>query len=248
MPLRHRETSRDVKLIPWLDGLFADIRHSARRLRKTPGFSVAAVTTLALGIAGVTTIFALVNAVVIQPLPYPEPDRLVAITQAAPGLGLQHAGLSSGTYFHYRAHARSIESLGVYEETVLNLDGPDAATERVNVTYADPSFFAVLNVKPALGRLFTEEDARPGFMDTTWAVPVLLSHELWADRFSRDPTIVGRTITIGHPRLVVGILPAAFAFPRPGDRRVGTLRAAANQRALCQRARLQGHRTTAARR
>lgn len=106
--------------------LLRDLWYSARRLSKSRAFSLAAVTTLAVGIGGVATMFALVNAIVIQPLPYPQSHRLISVAQAAPGLGRHEAGLSSGTYFHYRAHARSIETLSVYKETILNLVGPDA--------------------------------------------------------------------------------------------------------------------------
>lgn len=112
----------------------------------------------------ITTIFALVNAILLQPLPYAAAGRLAVVKHAAPGLGLAEAGLSSGTYFHYRAHATSFEAIAVYSETVLNLSVPEAVTERVQVTYAGPELFEVLAVRPALGRLFTTEDARLGFM------------------------------------------------------------------------------------
>jgi hypothetical protein len=159
------------------------------------------VITFALGSAGVTTIFALVNAILIQPLPYTVSVWLRSST--APGLSLAEVGLSSGTYFHYRAHAKSFEALAVYSETVLNLSGPEAVTERVHVTYAGPELFEVLGVRPALGRLFTNEDARPGFMNMTWPIPVLLIHECWQRRYGGDLTLIGRTITLqrsGSPR------------------------------------------------
>jgi putative ABC transport system permease protein len=183
---------------------------------KRPGIPLIVVITFALGSAGVTTIFALVNAIVIRPLPYAASDRLAAVKHSAPGLGLAEAGLSSGTYFHYRAHARSFEAFAVYSETVLNVSVPETATERVQVTYAGPELFDVLGVRPALGRLFTNEDARPGFMDTTWPVPVLLSHHCWQRRYGGDPRIIGRTITLNNrARPVIGVLPAAFSFPGP---------------------------------
>jgi putative ABC transport system permease protein len=207
---------RDARTGASIDTLARDFRHAARTLAKRPGVPLIIVITFALGSAGVTTIFALVNAILIRPLPYAASERLAAVKHAAPGLGLAEAGLSSGTYLHYRAHAKSFEALAVYSETVLNLSVPEAVTERVQVTYAGPELFEVLGVRPALGRLFTNEDARPGFADMTWPVPVLLSHECWQRRYGGDPSLIGRTITLNNrARHVVGVLPATFSFPRP---------------------------------
>jgi len=217
---RRIERSRLIETTPagrsWFAGVARDFRHAARTLVKSPSVPLIIVITFALGSPGVTTVFALVNAILIRPLPYAAPERLAAVKHAAPGLGLADAGLSSGTYFHYRAHATSFEALGVYSETVLNLSVPETATERVQVTYASPEFFDVLGVRPVLGRLFTHEDARPGFMDMTWPVPVILSHQCWQRRYRGDPGIIGQTITLNNrARPVVGVLPATFSFPRP---------------------------------
>jgi putative ABC transport system permease protein len=207
---------RDARAGALVDSLARDFGHAARTLVKRPGVPLIIVITFALGSAGVTTIFALVNAILIRPLPYAASERLAAVKHAAPGLGLADAGLSSGTYFHYRAHAKSFEALAVYSENVLNVSVPGVATERVQVTHAGPEFFDVLGVRPALGRLFTNEDARPGFMNTTWPVPVLLSHQYWERRYGGDPNVIGGTITLNNrARHVIGVLPATFSFPRP---------------------------------
>jgi putative ABC transport system permease protein len=204
-------TSMRFELLGW--------RHAWRALGKSPGFSLTTLLTIGIGIGAVTTSFALVNAILIQPLPYPESERLVAIKHAAPGLGLTEAGLSSGTYFHYRKNAKLLEDLAVYNETVLNLSGSESVTERVEVTGAGPELFHLLRVKPVLGRLFTTEDGRPGFMDTTWKIPVLLSHELWTSRYGSDPGVIGRTIMLNQrAREVIGVLPAGFGFPRAETR------------------------------
>jgi putative ABC transport system permease protein len=196
-----------------------DWRHAWRTLVKSPGFSLTTLLTIGIGIGAVTASFALVNAILIQPLRYPESERLVAVKHAAPGLGLTEAGLSSGTYFHYRRNAKSLEDLAVYEETVLNLSGSEGVTERVEVAYAGPELFQLLKVKPALGRLFTTEDGRPGFLDTRWKIPILISHELWISRYGSDPEIIGRSIMLNQrEREVIGVLPAGFAFPRPETR------------------------------
>jgi predicted permease len=174
------------------------------------------VLTLGLGLGAATAIFALVHTILIQPLPYTDADRLVAIKHAAPGLGLEETGLSSGTFFHYRAHAESLETIAVYDEDVETLSGGGEAAESIRIARVGPDFFRVLDVRPVLGRMFTEEDGRNGFMNTTWTIPVLLSHALWQRRYGADPDVVGVVITIGDsPREVVGVLPSGFALPSP---------------------------------
>jgi putative ABC transport system permease protein len=211
-----KDTVRDARAGAQLERLARDMRHAARTLRKRPAVPIIMAITLALGSAGLTATFALVNAILLQPLPYPAAGRLAVIKHAAPGLGLAETGLSTGTFLHYRTHARSFETLAVYSETVLNLAVPGAPTERVQVTYAGPDLFETLGVRPQRGRLFTSDDARPGFMNMTWPVPVLLSHQCWDRFFGRDPAIVGGTITLNNrARRVVGVLPEGFAFPKP---------------------------------
>ena len=200
------------------DQLQRDLRHAVRSLRRTRGFSIIVVIVLAVATAAVTTVFALLNSVVLRPLRFPESDRLVVIRHAAPGLGVEDAGISSGLYFHYRERARSLESIGVYRQPVaLNLRLPDSGTERVQVTYASAALFKVLRTTPALGRLFTEEDGRPGFMNMKWKIPVLISHRLWVDRFGADRSVIGRTIALNDSaREIVGVLPPGFTFPDAG--------------------------------
>lgn len=195
--------------------LIADLRHAGRTLAGSPGLSALAVISIALGSGAVTAAFALVSGILLQPLPYPEADRLVAVKHSAPGLGLPVAGLSDGTYFHYRDHSQSFQSLATYRQGFRNLALPEGGTERVEVTYAGPELFEVLGVRPVLGRLFTATDGEPGFMNMTWPVSVLLSHDFWHSHYGGDPGIVGQTIVLNdNPRRVVGILPAGFAFPR----------------------------------
>lgn len=213
---RFKAEGRDVRGFRPLEDALRDMRYALRTLTKSPAFSVVSVVTLGLGIGAVTAMFALVNAILIQPLPYPEADRLVAVKHAAPGLGYAETGLSSGTYFHYRAHAPSFDGLALYNETALNFARPGVVAERVEVAYAGPELFDVLGVTPILGRLFTREDGERGSMDMTWTVPVLLSHDFWRSRFGGAPEIIGRVITLNdHPREVVGVLPEDFVFPRP---------------------------------
>jgi putative ABC transport system permease protein len=212
-----KDQVRDVRAGSFIDRLVRDSRYALRSLVRSPAISLVMVTTLALGTGAATAMFALVNGILLRPLPYPDSDRLVVLKHAAPGIGLAETGLSSGTYFHYGDHADSLEAIAVFQERVLNLSTAANGTERVQVTLAGPELFDVLGVRPMLGRGFTPEDGKPGFMNMTWPVPVLLSHALWVDRFGADPGIVGTTITLNNrARHVIGVLPAGFGFPRPG--------------------------------
>lgn len=213
---RAQEAWRDARSFLSLDHLRRDVLHAVRSLRRSPGFSLVVLIVLAVGTGAVTSVFALLNNVVLRPLPFAESDRLVVIRHSAPGLGLENAGLSNGLYLHYSEQVQSLESLAVYRErVVLNLRLPEEGTQRVLVTYASAALFKVLRTRPAVGRLFTEEDGRPGFMNTKWRIPVLLSHAFWISRFGGDPNVIGRILTVNEsPREVVGVLPEGFAFPR----------------------------------
>lgn len=213
---RAQEAWRDARSFLSLDYLQRDVRHAMRALRRSAGFSLVVLIVLAIGTGALTSVFGLLNNVVLQPLPFAESDRLVVIRHSAPGLGIEDAGLSNGLYLHYSEHVQSLESLAVYRErVVLNLRLPEEGTQRVLVTLASAALFKVLRTKPAVGRLFTEEDGRPGFMNTKWRIPVLLSHPFWISRFGGDPNVIGRILTVNDsPREVVGVLPEGFTFPR----------------------------------
>lgn len=179
-------------------------------LRRAPGFAVVVVLVLALGIGASTAIFALVDAVLLRPLPYPEPARLASVSHAAPGVDLAEVGQSVGTYLHYRNEARAFEAIAVHHAAAVNLTG-DGPPERVELVLASHELFALLGVRPRLGRLFTPEDGRPGAPTV-----VVLSHGLWRDRYGADPGIVGRTVQVnGRAREVIGVAPPGFAYPRP---------------------------------
>jgi hypothetical protein len=173
------------------------------------------VLVLATTMAAATAMFAVLTAVVLRPLPLADADRLVAIRHRVASEGPVDVGVSTGTYLHYRAHATSLESLATYMETVSARQMPEGGAERVHITYAGVSLFETLRVTPVLGRLFTAEDAAPGFMDMRWTIPVLLSHDFWMARFGGSPDVIGRILSINErPRRVIGILPPAFRFPR----------------------------------
>ena len=193
-----------------MDTVLQDVRYALRRLRRTPRFAAAAAGTLALGVGGVAGIFALVDSVLLQPLPYPEPERLVVVSHAVPGLGLSETGQSASTYHHYRASSRTLQDFAVYNENVVDLsDGGEP--ERVQIAMVSPSLFATLGVAPAIGRPFGTADTAPGA-----PVSVIMGHDLWARRYGGDPAIIGRTVELNRaPRVVIGVMPRGFGFPRP---------------------------------
>lgn len=194
-----------------MNGLVSDLRHMLRGLWRSPRFAIAGALTLAVGAGGVSGIFMLVDAVLLRPLPYPAPDRLVTVMHSAPGLGLSEAGNSFGTYHHYRDNSRTLQDFAVYNEGVVELSG-GGEPERVRIALVTPSFFSTLGVAPALGRPFGPQDGLPGAPVEV----VILGHDLWTRRYGADPSIVGRTVELNRRRhKVVGVMPRGFGFPRP---------------------------------
>jgi putative ABC transport system permease protein len=184
-----------------------DLRQAWRRLTLRPGFAVAVVLTLALGIGGTTAIFSVFHAVILKPLPYPHPEQLVAIWESRPAEHVTHNVVSSGNYLDWRDNAGVFSSMGAYSGTLpIALAGAGRAELVASVT-ATPSVLATLGVVPQIGHGFT----RAGSADE-----VLISHGLWQRRFGGDPAVVGRTIEIEESSVqIAGVLPASFAFPDP---------------------------------
>ncbi len=193
-----------------MDHLTRPIRTVARKLLRSPSFTLLSVLTLGLGIGANTAIFSVVNGVLLKPLPYPEPERLVGVWHTAPGLELPQFEQSDATYLLYRQGNRTFEDLAIYDEDRVNLTG-DERPEQLPSATVTASLFEVLGVGPAIGRGFTEADERPG------AEPVaVLSHELWSRRFGADRAALGQTLRIdGVARTVIGVMPAGFRFPTP---------------------------------
>ncbi len=184
------------------------LRSLVRGLLRSPAFTALAVLTLAVGIGATTAVFSLVNAILLRPLPFSEPERLVGVWHSAPGLDIQQFEHSLGTYVMYQRHARSIEEIGLYDAGSASLtDG--ASPERVTAAGATASLFTVLRVAPARGRVFVEGDEHPDAEPT-----VILSDALWRRRFGGDPAAVGKTLRVnGVARQVVGVMAPSFRFP-----------------------------------
>ena len=186
--------------------MFAQIRPTLRRLARTPGFTIVSILTLGLGIAGTTAAFSVVNAVLLRPLPYRNPDRLVQLWHTAPGVNIDRVEQSDASYIQYHDKAtKSFESVASYQSSAASLTGGQEP-ERVPSANVTASFLPTLGVRPAIGRNFTDDEDRPGGPQVA-----ILSDALWRRRYSADPAMIGKTIQVdGNTREVVGIMPADF--------------------------------------
>jgi len=189
------------------DFLF-DVRYALRTLRLNPGFAAVAIVTLALGIGGTTAIFSVLDPVLIRPLPYAEPDRLVSIASYFPSIKLET--LVSADFAEFEHENHTFAAMAVYPHG-LNTLKLDAAGESVRVTETrlSPSFFPTLEVQPVLGRAFRDDESKPDA-----AQVAVLSFGLWQRAFGGDAGVVGKRITLDEqPYTVIGVMPAAFRFP-----------------------------------
>jgi predicted permease len=185
-------------------------RHAFLRLRDAPSFALLCVLTLAVGVGAVVTVFSVVNGVLLDPLPYPDPDRLVGLWHDAPGLNLPPMPQSPATYLLYSRESRALAGVGVYHDLQVNLTGVPSP-ERLTAAAVTPSLLRLLGVAPALGRGFTEEDGRPGAGRVA-----LLSDRLWRRTFGADPRVLGSTLRLdGVPFEVTGVMRPGFELPRP---------------------------------
>ncbi|MET0622688.1 MAG: ABC transporter permease [Pyrinomonadaceae bacterium] len=201
-----KEQGREVRGSRWLESFWRDCRYGARSLRNSPGFTLAAVLTLAVSIGANTAIFGLVNAVLLRPLPYPDADQLVKL-YGRDAAGENFSVAPADFLDHYR-QARSFEGLAAYRETPFNLTGRERP-ERVNGAVVSPEFFALLKVQPRAGRIIL-----PGLDEPGGPRVIVLSDALWQKWYGRDPDVVGKTLNLdGEPRTVIGVMPEGFQFP-----------------------------------
>ena len=202
---RWREEGRDARGVGGLLDLVGDLRYAARTLRRSPAFTLVAVATLGLGIGANTAIFSVVNAVLLRPLPYAEPERLVSVWDG---------GHSRAEFTRVRDRTRALSSAAAYFPGWDMALGSGGDPERVIVALVSADFFGVLGTRPLLGRFFTAGEDAPGGERVT-----VLSYGLWRGRFGGDSTVVGRRIDLdGVPWTVIGVAPPGFAFPSVGTR------------------------------
>ena len=204
------EMARRHEWAELLDSLAKDARLALRSLRRAPGFAATIVITLALGIGASTAIFSIVRGVLLRPLPFAEPDRLVRLWEVSPR-GDDHNVVSMGNYVSWRDRAKTFSAMGAHSGS-FSVTLVEAG-EPTRITTADltPSVMQVLRARAALGRTFVADD------DKGDGRAVVLSHALWVRRFGADPGVVGRRLVIDDaPYTVLGVMPAAFEFPSAG--------------------------------
>src|SRR5271165_4095934 len=187
-------------------GFVEDLRYAFRQMTKSPGFAAVAIITLALGIGANTSVFSVIDAVMLRPLPYGKPERLVSALSA----GTQNPAASSLSYpdfFDWRAQNRTLEHLVSYHDTPFTLTGL-ARPVHVEGEVVSWDLLPALGVNPEVGRGFTADEEKPG------TKLVLISHALWVEQFAADKSIVGRTIKLsGNLYTVIGVMPPSFRFP-----------------------------------
>jgi len=184
-----------------------EIKPILRRLARSPLFTVITLLTLAVGIGANTAIFSVLNGVLLKPLPYPDPDRLVGVWESAPGLGWNDVNASPSTYFTYREENQTFVDTGLWRNDSVSVTG-NGEPEQVEVLSVTDGTLPVLGIQPIRGRWFTRKDDLPGSPET-----VMLSYGYWQRKFGMDPSVLGRRIIIdGEAREVIGIMPQSFRF------------------------------------
>jgi putative ABC transport system permease protein len=191
-----------------------DVKHMTRGLRKSPGFTLAVILTLALGIGANTAIFSVVDQLLLRPLPYPNGDELVTIYETMPGLGLPEPtpgrsrnGVSPANWLDWQRDSRTLTQIAAWRSGATTLTGVGSPA-RLNTQIVSGEFFPLLGVRPLLGRTMSMDDDQPNGPRV-----VVLSHHLWQGRFGGDPNIAGRTIQLNDtPFEVIGVMPADFRF------------------------------------
>jgi predicted permease len=192
-----------------MDNLYQDLVYALRRLGRSPGFALVAMATLAIGIGANSAIFSVINAVLLRPLPYDQPDRLVRVSQTWEGRPVVY---SPENFLDVEAQAQSFESMAAVDEGGLTVTGQGAPV-RVEGAGVSASFFDVLRVRPPQGRGF-----RPGENEPGKTKVVVLGHRLWSQWFGGDPRAIGRSIQLNRePYLIVGVAPAGFSYPEGAE-------------------------------
>src|SRR5262249_54630353 len=203
-----KERSRDARGVRWIEELWQDLRYGARTLAKNPGFTLIALLTLALGIGANTAIFSVVNALLLRPLPYPQPERLVKVFRERPdpAKGILPSIWSYPRFEILRDQNRSFDAVAGFNQSPYNLTGTDAP-ELLQLEMVSAAYFPLLGVEAVIGRVFTAEENRmPGANSVA-----LLSYGLWQRRFGGDPQVIGKTIELDrHAFTIVGALPPDF--------------------------------------
>lgn len=205
-----KERVRTARHGAWLDEFGRDLRQAMRQARRNPAFSAAAITTLGLGIGVAVAVYSLVHAVLLRPLPYDDPDRLVRIESRNVGQGGVLQGVSLPDLEDFRRRTRTLTGIGAYRTGESQILGDGRSTVAM-LTHLNPAAMNILGVRAHLGRLLTPEDDQPG----ADAHKVVIGYSLWTGHFGGDPNVIGRVLrTDDTSYTVVGVMPPGFAFPR----------------------------------
>ena len=204
-----KEKVREISMGHFIETVFQDVRYAARMLAKNRTFTAVSVLTLALGIGANTAIFSVVNGVLLRPLPFREPDRLVRMRHDKPKANQHEIAVSADDILEWRKNARSLESVAAYAQSPWTLTG-DFEPEQVMGVSVTNNFFSVLGLQPVLGRTFVDTDDRSNGNNL-----VVLGYQLWQRRYGGDKSIIGRTIVVNYTNSysVIGVMPAGVDYP-----------------------------------
>jgi predicted permease len=203
-----KENYQQRRSLPMLETLWSDIRFGMRMLRKNLGFTAVAMVTLALGIGGNTAIFSIVNGVLLNPLPFPQPDRLVTLHESKPNF--EQGSISYPNFLDWQKDNRTFSSMAISRRYAFSFTGRGEA-EQLNAEFVSADFFPLLGVNPILGRTFTQAEEQPG------AGPVaMISEGLWRRKFDGAADVLGKSITLdGRGYTIIGVIPARFHLHTP---------------------------------
>jgi len=206
---QRKEECRDARGVGLVEDFIQDLRYAARTLRRNPGFAAAAISTLALGIGATVAVFTVVNGVLLRPLPFPEPHRLFAVTLVPRNIRFNNPAMADSDYVAFAERTRAFGHLATFQTFRGKLTS-GAEPALVDATRVTSDFFGVLGVPAAVGRTFASGDDLPGRDDV-----VILADGMWRMMLGSDPQIVGKRITVdGIRRVVIGVMPPGFTFPR----------------------------------
>ncbi|MGD0735847.1 MAG: ABC transporter permease [Terracidiphilus sp.] len=183
------------------------LRQVVRRLARAPLFTAITLLTLAIGVGANTVIFSVIDAVILKPLPYPNPEQLIGVWHTAPGIDLQDLNMAPANYLIYREQNTTLQDIGIYDTDAFNVTG-SGQPEQVRGLDVTDGTLPILGVTPALGRLFTRRDDSPGAPDT-----ILISYAYWQQKFGGATSVIGKPLTVdGKSREIIGVLPRGFQF------------------------------------
>ena len=209
-----KQAHRDERSVLWIEQTTQDLRYGLRTLSKSPGFTITAVVTLALGIGACTAIFSLVNAVLIRSLPYGDPSRLVYLYTPNPRYNIppESFGPAYGDFYDIKRESRSFQSITTFDQSMLSL-AEQGSAQRVSAALVDGDFFQTFQASPELGRGITPDDNQPGRERVA-----VISHALWQSMFGSASDIFHRSLVLdGKGYQIVGVMPPAFEYPHNSD-------------------------------